>query len=63
MKVKVYSICYNEEYMLPFFLQHYSFADIVVYDNESTDNSLEIMKNIEVEISLTTLINPEKSNI
>lgn len=42
----IYTIAYNEEYMLPFFLRHYiaCFHDckIVVYDNESTDRTREI---------------------
>lgn len=45
MKIRVYCICRNEERILPFFLRHYSvFADsIVVYDDESTDRTLEIL--------------------
>lgn len=39
--VHVYTVCWNEEKMLPFFLRHYaSIAErIVVYDNQSTDRS------------------------
>lgn len=51
MRTVVYSVCYNEEYMLPFFLEHYSFAtDIIIYDNHSTDRSVEIMKSYDVQI-------------
>jgi glycosyltransferase involved in cell wall biosynthesis len=41
----VYTICWNEERILPFFLRHYGrFADrIVVYDNYSTDASRQIV--------------------
>lgn len=44
MNITVYTITYNEEKVLPFFLDHYSkFAtSIVIYDNESTDNTTEI---------------------
>lgn len=44
LRIHVYSICWNEEMMLPHFLEYYSsFADqIIVYDNFSTDRSLEI---------------------
>jgi len=42
----VYTIAYNEELMMPYFLRHYStFADkIVVYDNDCTDNTIDIVK-------------------
>ena len=47
MRVVAYTICWNEERMLPFYLRHYSrFCDkIVVYDNRSTDSSRDIVKN------------------
>ena len=51
--IHVYSVCWNEEKFLPFYLKHYSsFADkIIIYDNESTDNTLKILKeNPKVEI-------------
>jgi|GEM_PF-840693 len=46
MKIHVYAVCWNEERMLPYFLRHYSqFADkIFVYENGSTDSSLDILK-------------------
>lgn len=52
MDIAVYSICYNEEYMLPFFLQHYqSFAsEITIYDNHSTDNSVHIMNKAGINV-------------
>jgi glycosyltransferase involved in cell wall biosynthesis len=44
MKIEVYAVCFNEERLLPYFIRHYSqFADICVYDNYSTDRSIEIM--------------------
>jgi FkbM family methyltransferase len=40
----VYAVCYNEEKLLPAFLHHYRYADkIVVFDNESTDHSRDIV--------------------
>lgn len=53
MKIEVFTICYNEEVMLPYFLRHYSsFCDkITIYDNYSTDRSDEIMRaNPKVEV-------------
>jgi glycosyltransferase involved in cell wall biosynthesis len=48
MNIEVYTICYNEEFMLPFFLKHYANIDgvskIVIYDNYSTDNTIKIAK-------------------
>ncbi len=44
MKIDVFAVCYNEERLLPYFLRHYSqFANICIYDNYSTDNSIAIM--------------------
>lgn len=46
MTIHVYTIVYNEEFMLPHFLKHYSqFADrIFVIDDHSTDLTAEIAK-------------------
>lgn len=45
----VYTTCYNEQTILPFFLKHYlSFCDeIVVYDNSSTDNSVKVVNSFD----------------
>ena len=41
--IYVYVVCYNEEFILPYFLKHYDFATkIFIYDNCSSDNSVEI---------------------
>lgn len=46
VSVHVHAICWNEEKLMPFFLRHYSsFCDkIFIYDNKSTDRSVEIAK-------------------
>ena len=46
MKIHVYTIARNEEYILPYFLRHYvTFADkIFVIDDHSTDRTAEIAK-------------------
>ncbi len=48
MKIAVYTLCYNEEFILPFFIKHYSrYTDpslITIYDNHSTDSSRQIAK-------------------
>lgn len=51
--IHVYTVCWNEEKFLPFFLDHYgSFCEkIIVYDNESTDSTLHILaQNPKVEV-------------
>jgi glycosyltransferase involved in cell wall biosynthesis len=49
--IEVYSFCYNEKYILPYFFKHYSFADkIYIYDNGSTDGSIELIKELGGEV-------------
>lgn len=45
MKISVISRWFNEEYLAPFFLSHYAFANeiIVMLDRTTTDNSSEII--------------------
>lgn len=49
MRITLYTFCYNEKDILPYFLNHYSkiVDKIVVFDNQSTDNSVEILKSFE----------------
>jgi len=43
MTIDVFTVCHNEQKLLPYFLRHYSsFANITIFDNESTDKSVEI---------------------
>jgi glycosyltransferase involved in cell wall biosynthesis len=46
MNIHVYTVAYNEELLMPFFLRHYKrFANhITVFDNESTDKTAELAK-------------------
>ncbi len=46
MKVHSYAISWNEELLMPYYLKFYSeFCDkIIIYDNESTDRTPEIIK-------------------
>lgn len=46
MVIHVYSLCWNEEKMLPYFFKHYDkIADkYYIIDNNSTDNSYSILK-------------------
>ena len=45
MRIRLYTVCWNEARMLPYFLRHYEqFCDsIVVYDHKSDDGSAEIL--------------------
>lgn len=44
--IDVFAICYNEEVMLPFFIEHYQAmgANITIFDNMSTDGSKKIIQ-------------------
>lgn len=46
MILHVYALCFNEEILLPYFLRHYQplAARVVIYDNDSTDRSRDIIK-------------------
>lgn len=48
MNIDVHAICYNEEKLMPFFMKHYNdFArNIYIYDNFSTDKSVEIARRL-----------------
>jgi glycosyltransferase involved in cell wall biosynthesis len=50
----VFTITYNEELMLPYFVKHYrsrlTNCKIVVYDNESTDKTVEIAESLGCKV-------------
>jgi hypothetical protein len=52
MKIHCITWTWNEEFILPYFLKHYSFCDLItLYDDHSSDRTLEIAKqfpNVEV---------------
>jgi hypothetical protein len=52
--VTVYTLTYNEELLIEFFIKHYrkNFPDckIVIYDNESTDNTIKIASKFNCEV-------------
>lgn len=55
MNITLYTVLYNEQEILPYFLKHYSqyVNKIVVYNNNSTDRSIQILndwKECEIEI-------------
>ena len=51
MNIDVFSICYNEQRLMPFFMRHYSFArNIYIYDNHSSDNSRAIAHNMGAKV-------------
>jgi UDP:flavonoid glycosyltransferase YjiC (YdhE family)/glycosyltransferase involved in cell wall biosynthesis len=46
MKIHVYTVCWNEEDLLPFYFKHYErFVDkVIVYDNMSSDKTPELLE-------------------
>lgn len=52
--VHVFSLCWNEEILLPYYFNFYKsrFTNVkfTIYDNQSTDRSLEIMNNFGAEV-------------
>lgn len=45
--ITVYTITWNERFLLPYFFDHYNFADkIIVYDNGSTDDTQDLVKSL-----------------
>lgn len=56
MKITLYIICNNEQLILPHLLNYYSTIvdKIVVYDNESTDDTLKILNGYKGDLEIRT---------
>lgn len=54
MKVHVFSMAHNESHLLPYFVRHYRdrfpTCDITIFDNESTDNTASIGRDLGCEV-------------
>lgn len=52
--ITVYGVCYNEQLLLPFFIAHYRImfpsCEIVIFDNESTDSSPAIARQMGCKV-------------
>jgi len=59
MKTTLLTNIFNEEYLLPFWLNHHKdmFDEIIVIDYNSTDKSIEICKNICPKCKIITTVN------
>lgn len=51
MKIETFCLVNNEEKLMPYFMRHYSqFSDIVLLENNSTDRTIEIAKEMGAEV-------------
>jgi glycosyltransferase involved in cell wall biosynthesis len=51
MKIETYILCHNEELYIPYLVRHYSqFGKIIILENNSTDNTVELAKSLGCEV-------------
>lgn len=64
MKIELYTIIYNEEDLLPFFIDHYRkfVSKFIFYDNFSTDNSIKIIENSGINFEIKTYESNDKQD-
>lgn len=64
MRIHAYTLCYNEQTLMPYFLRHYaSFADeITIFDNESNDNTLSIIEDFKSKCDIPINVVTYKSD-
>jgi glycosyltransferase involved in cell wall biosynthesis len=51
MKIEVYTLANNEERLMPYIIRHYNrFAKVIILENNSTDQTIEIAHSLGAEI-------------
>jgi glycosyltransferase involved in cell wall biosynthesis len=51
MKIQAFILCNNEEMIMPYLMRHYSqFADVVILENNSSDNTVALAKSLGAEV-------------
>ena len=51
MKIQAFILCNNEEMIMPYLMRHYSqFADVVILENNSSDNTVALARSLGAEV-------------